>query len=282
MKKFSWILIPVLLITACSKSPQTLKEFEKAGREAYLDEEYDLARQYLRQAVILKSSDRDVLYYLGLSFQREYLLDSALFYLKRADLLYPNDREVNSAIYPIASELREWETAIRAINCLIRTGDPLEKYRLVLADLNAKQGNETAALVHAQMLLEAEPDNPDRFYQVAVLAHRVDSMDLAMKTIDAAVAKFGPQDRFFAVKARVLTTLGQFEQAENTLRPLYERDTASVEYRYLLAFSLSLQGPLEKKREAYRLYRQIQNLVVDDYMIDSAVAALAEELNIEQ
>lgn len=282
MKRLAWILILAVLMAACSKEPRTLEEFEQAGREAYLNEEYDLARGYLRQAVLLKSSDRDVLYFLGLSFQREYILDSALFYLKRADLLYPNDREINSAIYPIAAELKEWESAIRAINCLIRTGDPLEKYRLLLADLNAKQGNESAAFVHARMLLAAEPDNPDRYYQLAVLAHRIDSLDRALSIIDTAIARFGPQDRFLAAKGNVYTTLMQFDRAESIFRSLYQSDTMSVQYRYLLAFALSLQNSTEKKHEAYRLFRQIQNLMVDDYMIDSAVAALADELNITQ
>ncbi|UCD64337.1 MAG: hypothetical protein JSW34_02555 [Candidatus Zixiibacteriota bacterium] len=280
MKKLVWVLALLLFTVACDKEPETLADFEEAGRKAYLAEDYRQAREYLRKAVALKSSDRDVLYFLGMTFRREYILDSALFYLKRADLLHPEDREINAAIYPIAAELREWETAIRAINTLIRTGDPLEKYRFLLADLNAKQGNPWAAFQHAQALIEAAPDNPDHHYQLAMLAHEIDSVDLALAIIDSAIVRFGPQTRFLSAKGLFLITGGEFEQAEKLLRPIYEADTTVLVSKFNLAVALSLQQAAAKKREAYRLYREIQQLMVADYKIDSAVAALEAELNI--
>ncbi|UCG61453.1 MAG: hypothetical protein JSV52_14220 [Candidatus Zixiibacteriota bacterium] len=277
MLKHVLLLIPlIILVTGCS-GPSTLAEYEEAGKKAYEDEDYARARDYLGKAASMKSSDRDVLYYLGMSYQREFFLDSALFYLKRADLLHPNDREINETLYPIAAQLNEWDFAIKAIMVLVLTGDPIENYRERLADLNVKMGNNIVAFIHARELLKMDPDNPERYYQLAILAYNIDSLHVSENTVDTALAKFGPLPQFLSAKGMLLTDKGEFAQAEKILRPLYEEDPSIIN-KYKLANALIGQDDRAKKQEAYQLYMSLKDLVGPEFKIDSLLADLSGQL----
>jgi tetratricopeptide (TPR) repeat protein len=278
MKKLPWLFMITLIITACQSELKTVSEYEEAGKKAFFKEDYETARKYLGRAVEMESSNRDILYFLGISYQREYMLDSALFYLKRADLLYPNDREVNVAIYPIAAELQEWEYAIRAIGALIQTGDPIEKYRERLADLNTKEGNLAGAYIHATYLLEAEPDNPERYFQLASLANEIDSFNIAIELMDEAIDKFEENDQFYLTKAIAHGRRGESKIAERILRPLAEADNSPAQYKYNLAWALSNQDSRQKKLEAYELFQQVVKEIPPDNVMDSIMTVLKDEL----
>jgi tetratricopeptide (TPR) repeat protein len=243
-----------------------------------LNEDYAKARAYLGKAASLKSSDRDVLYYLGMSYQREFFLDSALFYLKRADLLHPLDREVNEALYPIAAQLKEWDLAARAIMVLVQTGDPIEQYRERLADLNVKMGNNIIAFVHARELLKTDSLNPDRYYQLSVLAFKIDSFQVAEDVVDRAIDKFGPNPAFLSSKGMLLTQKSEYAEAEKIFRPLLEADS-SVINKYRLASALIDQSARTKKEEAYRLYSDIKDVVGPELKVDSLLMSLDSILN---
>ena len=95
MKKVILLIWLAGLIVGCGGGPNSFDEYKAAGMRAFTDNNYGKAREYLKEALKLNQSDKDVLYFLGMAFKREYYYDSALFYLKRADILYPQDREVS-------------------------------------------------------------------------------------------------------------------------------------------------------------------------------------------
>ena len=278
MRKILLIVMPLFVFIASCGEPDSLSEFEQAGKEAYLNEDFAKAREYLGKAASMKSSDRDVLYYLGMSYQREFFLDSALFYLKRAALLHPSDREVNEALYPIAAQLKEWDYAIRAIMVLVQTGDPIEDYRERLADLNVKSGNNVVAFIHAKELLKMDSLNPDRYYQLSVLAFKIDSFYVAEDLVDLAIDKFGPSPVFLSSKGMLLTQKGELEQAEKLLRPLLVSDSSTIN-KYRLANALVDQSDRSKKEEAFRLYLDIKDFVGPELKVDSMLFHLDSILN---
>ncbi|MEK7774568.1 MAG: hypothetical protein AAB305_01630, partial [Candidatus Zixiibacteriota bacterium] len=118
----------LLLLASCTKEPETFEELKAAGIKAYTSQRYDEARTFLTKAAQKKSSDRELLYFLAVCYQRDLILDSAFFYIRRADLLFPNDREIASTLYSIAPQVQEWQAAIDAIETLIYTGDPAPQY----------------------------------------------------------------------------------------------------------------------------------------------------------
>ena len=278
MRRLLWLVIPALMLVACDMEPKTIGELEKAGKEAFLKEDYAKARDYLGKAVTLKSSDRDILYFLGLSYKRDYMMDSALFYLKRTDILHPNDREVNLSIYPIAAELKEWELAARAVNVMIATGDPIEKYRERLADLNVKMENYFVAFLHARALLEMEPENPGRYYQLSLISFKLDSLNYSLDIIEQAMDKFGENPRFLSQKGLILSEKKEYAAAERIFRPLLAADSSAMT-KWNLAGALANQDKRSKKQEAYELYQQVKDILGPQFQIDSSLSVLEQELN---
>ena len=70
--------------------------------KAFLDGQYAEARVNLLQALQEKTSDKDLLYFTALAYQHDFIMDSAFYYMKRANLLHPNDRELTEQFYDIA------------------------------------------------------------------------------------------------------------------------------------------------------------------------------------
>ena len=115
-------------LVSCSGEPSSVEELKAAGQKAFLAEDYKTARDFFLQAIIKAPSDKELLFYTGMAYKRDYLYDSAMFYLKRLDILYPNDRETNEQLYEIAMALKDWDYALAALGGLIRTGDNPEWY----------------------------------------------------------------------------------------------------------------------------------------------------------
>ncbi len=279
MKNFLLLAFFVVILAGCGKEPQTFEELKAAGQSAFLDEDYAGAREYLTRAVALQSSDRSVLFFLGLSYQRDYIFDSALFYLKRVDILYPDDREVNLELYKICLAMEDWRNAIRSIGVLVKTGDKAEDYYAQLAELNLKLENLPNAYYFSRETLKLFPDNPNYYLQLANVAAELDSMDIALATIDSALARFGERDELRLNKGLYLVAKNRAGDAERIFRDLAAKDTSFVPYRINLANALSSQKSTAKKAEALELYRQLQTLVGgEQFLIDSMIGVLENEL----
>ena len=276
MKNFVLLLCLAAFLAGCGGS-DTVDELKSKGLKAFTDGKYVKAREYLLKAIEKSPSDKDLLFFTGMSYKREYLYDSALFYLKRADLLYPKDREINKEIYEVALAVGEWEYAIRAIMVLVDTGDKLEDYYYQLADLYAKTDYPLNVFFYLRRAYDQGMDDPNRFLQLANTSAVVDSMDLAFKVIDSAITRFGPKPQFLTSKAKFYAYRGDFKTSEKMLRSMLKEDTASVEIKFNLANVLSMEDSKKKKKEALELYREVKPQI-QEYNIDSAITALEDEL----
>ncbi len=281
MRKFMFAVLLVGFLGGCSKEPQTVDELSRAGEEAFDNHEYAKARKYLTKAVAQKPSDRHLLYLLGVSYQRDFLYDSAFHYLKRFDLLFPDDREVNLRLYEIAKTVREWKSAIKAIQVLVKTGDSTEQYHAELADLNLKIENYKVAYYFYRELLEADPNNPDNYLLVANLATQLDSLDISLAVVDSALERFGDRVEFLVNKGLYLAAMKRYEESEATFRYLLVKDSSSLPAMLNLANTLATQNDRAKKREALQLYLQLRPVADEVLRLDSIIAALQEELNIK-
>ena len=281
MSKFMFAVLLVGFLGGCSKEPQTVDELSRAGEKAFDNHEYARARKHLTKAVAQKPSDRHLLYLLGISYQRDFLYDSAYHYLKRLDLLFPGDREVNLRLYKIAKTVKEWKSVIKAIHVLVETGDSGEQYHAELADLNLKIENYKVAYYFYRKLLEVEPNNPNYYLLVANLAAQLDSLNISLAVIDSALERFGDRDEFLMNKGLYLAVKKRYEESEAIFRSLLDKDSSSLPARLNLANALATQDDLAKKREALQLYLQIRPVADEVLRLDSMIGALREELNIK-
>lgn len=267
-----------LLILACASEPETFDERLKAGERAFVSGDYFKARGYLLQALNEKPSDRGLLYLLGLTYSRELMYDSAAFYLGRANTLYPDDREINLGLYDAALNVEDWESARAALRVLVETGDPVESHLETLAELSLQMEDLPWAHYYYGQLLEKEPDNPDRWVQVANTAADMGSLQVAMGIVDSAVEKFGPNETFLSNKGIYHAVLKQYTESEEIFRSLILSDSTAIAYRMNLASALASQDDPQKKREALELYRMVHDVLGADVRMDSLIEVLESEI----
>jgi tetratricopeptide (TPR) repeat protein len=271
-------LFVLLLMLACAKEPETFDELVQAGERAFVDAEYYQARGYLGRAIRQKPSERRLLYLLGLTYSRELMYDSAAFYLGRADVLYPDDREINLALYEAAMNVEDYETARKALRVLVETGDPIEQHLDMLAQLSLQIEDLSFAHYYFRQLLEREPDNPDRYVQVANTAADLGSLQVAMDLLDTAVEKFGPNESFLSNRGTYLAAQKKYAQSEAIFRSLLAEDSTVPAYRLNLASALASQDDPAKKREALRICRELRGILRNEPLLDSTIQILETEL----
>jgi Tfp pilus assembly protein PilF len=266
---------------ACSQAPQTLEELTEAGQMAVASGDYRQARTYLSQALLESPSNRDLLYLMGACYLREYMYDSAHLYLRRADLLHPNDHEVNLALADASKGAGQWLDARHALEVIIKKGDANNEYLEDLLNVSLQGGEHTFAYYYARQILPHDADNADRYLLVASLAAQLDSPEVAINVMDSALERFGSREEFLNNKATFLIAAQDYPSAERIFRNLTKQDSSSIEYRLNLVSCLMSQDTRAKSQEAYDMMLAINSLLPNTPTFDSVLAQLRLDLNIE-
>ncbi|MCK4461104.1 MAG: hypothetical protein KAW46_04835 [candidate division Zixibacteria bacterium] len=276
MRKLLFVLTMAMMIS-CAGEPETFEELAKAGERSFIGGDYFKARGYLSGALELKPSDRQALYLLGLTYSRELMYDSAAFYLGRADILYPNDHEINIALYEAALNGGDFKAAREALRVLVVTGDPMGNHLEALAELSIQIEDISFAHYYYRQLLEREPDNPDRYVQVGNTAADLGSLSVAIEIVDSAIEKFGPNESFLANKGTYLAAQRKYPQAEQIFRSLLADDTTSAAHQLNLASVLAAQDTRAKRQEALKLFREVRATLGAHRLVDSTIQVLEAE-----
>ena len=274
------VLIALALVfTSCKTESGKIEDFKARGQKAFLNAQYKEAREQFLKALAIKPSDRDLLYFTGLCYKRDYIYDSALSYLKRADILYPGDREINLEVYSVAVATKSWKDAVGAIMVLVSTGDPLETYLEQLTQMYVRLDEPLNVVYYLRKLVASRPDSALHYLQLANALLVVESLDVAVGVIDTAITRFGPRNELVATRATVAAYQGKYADAEKVYRNLLLTDTTrTAQYKLNLANVLSMQTNRTKKREALKLYKEVRNQVDAIYRVDSLIDTLEKEL----
>lgn len=280
MKQTSWIftLLITLALVGCSQKPASVIDLTTAGDKAFFGQDYAKAREHYGMVLAQKPSDKHALYFTGLSYSRQGSYDSAIVYLKRADLLYPRDREINAEIYNIAREVEGWRYAIDAIRVLIATGDPEQQYYAELAEMYTLDSFPLQAYYYQMKVVNSGTNDPNEYMQLIGLALHVDSLEVAERYLDSSEAKFGQHYSITANRAFVMAYREQYDEAEALFREALESDSTSIALRLGLANVLSFSEENSKLRESLTLYRGISEQTGGQYKADSMVAVLEQRL----
>jgi tetratricopeptide (TPR) repeat protein len=267
----------MILLVGCGSDFEASKQ---SGLDAYQDGHYGKARDKLNEACRYDASDRDVLYHLGLAYQRDSYHDSALFYFRQADLLFPKDREINSSIIEAAEVLEDFRAAYHATRVLISTGDSSLKHLEKMAEYSRGLNWGPNMYFYGCQLLEREPDRLSRYLEVAHAATVLDSMGVAERIIDSAIERFGRLEPLLANKAAYRAFQGDHKTAETIFRSIVDADSLQTPaYRLGLANSLSSQDSRGKKTEALAIYESLREQMGEGMRLDSMITDLRDELN---
>jgi tetratricopeptide (TPR) repeat protein len=262
---------------ACGGS-KSVDELRTEGKKLFGDAKYAEARDVFNKALRFNPSDREVMYLMGVAYRRDQLYDSALSTLRRVDLLYPHDREINQALYDVAMAMNDWAVARSALQGLINVGAAPPKHWKIMADLWRKDEHPGNVYHFTKKAIEADSNDIDLWMELANTAAMVDSGGAALVYIDEAIKRFGSNDILLANRATYLTFAKQYDSAEVILRSLLAKDTASVQFRLNLAHVLSATKSREKKREALSLYKLVQPKIDTVFKVDSLIKALETDL----
>ena len=272
-------LLAAVALAGCGDG-DSIEDLLKAGNEAYEKRDYAEARGFYLRGLEIDNKSRDLLVACGKAYRQDYMLDSAIYYLKRADLMQREDREINEQIREVAQELGDWQNAIDAIEALGRLDGTMEPYHVELADLRLKNNQPGRAFYHARQALLSSPDIPGLYIQTSSMAVTYDSVEVAIEILDAAIAKFGPLDQFVVNRAMLLAYSGNFVQAEVALREVINQsEIPQPGLKMNLANVLAAQPQRAKKEEALSLYGEIRDVVSSDFPVDSLMQALREQIN---
>ena len=271
-------LIALSALVSCGDKPSSVEDYRKLGIAAFLDSDYKAARGYLIQGLKQAPSDRDLLYFTGVAYKRDFMYDSALVYLRRSALLHQKDREVAQELFEVAKRLRQWEIAQSALGTLIATGDTEAEHLAELADLSKEIDHPLNQFYYLRRYLALFPEDSMRYIQAANTALIIDSAEIGLAIVDSGIARFGASPKWQATRAVVLGGLGKYDEGAAVLRRLLAEDTASVSLKLNLANMLSAQESKSKKREALKLYREIQPELAGTYPIDSIITVTEEAL----
>ncbi|HHI02400.1 MAG TPA: tetratricopeptide repeat protein, partial [candidate division Zixibacteria bacterium] len=186
-----FILIGLTAVLGCDKA-EDFDSLAKAGLEAYQEADYNEAVHLIGKALHLEPSDRDMLYHMGLSFARLDLLDSALVYMHRADILYPADYEINKELFRLCSLTEDYECALEAVRMMIANGDSEKMFWIPLADLNFFLGKYQLARKYYQLLINDDPNEGRYRWNLSECYAKMDRPDEAVRVLTEAVDRLGP------------------------------------------------------------------------------------------
>lgn len=267
------------LIAGCAGEPKTLEELTRAGDEAFTAEKYPDARKYYQKALLLKPSDRHLLYFTGMTFRREEQYDSALSYLKRADLLHPGDREINLEIHDMALKTEDHRYVINAIRTLVETGDSEQMYWRELAELYAKDSVPLMSFHYQKLIVNQHPDSPEEYMRLISMALAIESTQVAKDYLDSAEARFGVRNEIKANRAFVLAYERKYDEAEVLFREALAADSSILGFRLGLANVLSMSDDKKKLAEALEHFRMIRvRLGKNEYNIDSLITDIEQRI----
>jgi len=272
------LLLPAIGWIACSDGGSDLESLRAAGKKAFVDRNYVEARTIFNRALLIASSDAEILYFNGLAYKRDYIYDSALIFIKRADLVKPDNPEYNREILELAQRTENWEYALRAISVLIKNGEPTQNYYRQLAEFTARNKQPLLSLHWQRKVAETDTTNIDETFRLISIALTLDSLPLAEELLTTAERRFGPSDPLAANRGMLQIHQKRYSDAVVTFRSLVSKDTTNYGYRLNLANALSMMPAKENKREALALYKTIPADFGAQFKTDSLIVALEKEL----
>lgn len=280
MRRFL-ILALLATLVGCAKKEHTVDELLAEARQAYDRADFYDARQLLLKAVAGNPSHREALFWLGRCYRQEYMYDSAVFYLHRADMIKPKDLDTQSELYQAHRAAGHWSDARRALWAMITLGEPEEQHLQELQELSIKGQEYDHAYYWSRKLIKAYPDSAQYWFDAANMAAQLDSVGVAINILDSAIERFGPLPGLVNNKATYLVMIGDYHEAEKAFRTLLAADD-QPEYKLNLANALASQNDRAKKREAYDIYLSIRSYVEDQRWMDSVLQDLGQQLGIKQ
>ena len=275
------IMAMAILTAGCSGSGKNVGQLKEDGQRALGRGEFKKAVEIYRQAFRMEPSDRDVLYGLGMAYKNSFQHDSALAVFRRARVLFVYDREINAQLLELCPQIKDFEGAINAINCLIAAGDNERQYWLRLADFYYHNEQYELAVKYFRLLLADNPDQPSHYMYLSGALAIMREFAEANEILKQGIERFGPSAEVYVNMGINYINLHNHTDAEEYLRLALDLNPGSIPTLFNLANVLSSQKSREKKLEALEIYKASRDLTPEAFKVDSIIDALQSELGVK-
>lgn len=273
------ILFAGLFLTfGCGDKTADAGKLTMEGHRALENGELNQAVNLFKKALLEKPSDRDLLYYLGVSFKRLDLPDSAYSYFRRAKILYVHDREINREIIDMAPMYGDYDDAINAIAVMVLIGDNEKMYWPRLAELHYRNQDMYMAAKYCRLIIADDPESKDYYLYLSRSLSQLGKIGESNDVLFDALDKFGPSSEAYANIAVNYISMNNAPKAEEFFRKSLAVNPSSVPTWINLANVLTEQNDRTKKEEALGIYRQYYEQTPPAYKLDSIIPALETEL----
>jgi tetratricopeptide (TPR) repeat protein len=275
---FSMVLFSLVFATQCGEETKDTDALFQAGRQALDSGDFNAAINLFRQAVEQKPSDKDLLYYLALSYKRFDLIDSAYYYFRRARVYGPRDRDINKELVELCPVYGDYDCAVSAIAVMVMTGDNEKMYWPVLAELYLRKNDADMAVKYYKLLIDDDPDNKSYYLPLAAILSQTRQFEQSNQVLLAANKRLGPSPEAFANIAVNYINLERPDKAEEFFRKSLALDPDNIPIWINLAQVLTTGNDLARKREALEIFKRYQAETPAAYKLDSVITALESEL----
>jgi tetratricopeptide (TPR) repeat protein len=276
--RYLLILSAMIIIGGCGEAARDTNMLKQQGAAAFKSKNFTQAINLCREGLKAKPSDRDFLYYLGVSYAKLDLYDSAMIYIRRAKVLYPHDRDINRQLVQLCPKFQDFDCALRAIAVLIMTGDNEKMYWPQLAEYNYRNDELLLAVKYYKLALADNPDIPNYYLYLSVVLGQLGKLEEAINYLNRSIDRFGPSEESYANMGTMYINLRRFDKAEECFRSSLALNPDNISIWINLANILTTFDNREKKLEGLEIYKKYRAQTPEMYNLDSLIPALEKEL----
>lgn len=272
-------VLALIGLASCSSKKADFESHKKSGLKSVISKEYPQAIASLKNALKLKPSDREAMYFIAVSFENMGELDSAISYTRKIIALHKPDEENCLMLGRLATAAKEWDYAIDALNGLIMAGvntpDELfdEFFQVYMA-----AGLLVQASSVSDTLIKLYPDSSGLYVRSANVKGLLGEYDKAILILEEAIRRFGPSTNVYTNLGAIHSSQRNHQRAEIFYRRALELDSSNSGAWMNLGHSLSIQKLSGKKREAIECYNRVNPELFFTTRLDTIISRLENEV----
>lgn len=221
---------------------------DRRNLEAYLHlgnayvnmDDYDNGIAQFKKALLLDANSTDALYSLGCAYFLKNDYANAMRNFNRVEELGTATVEMYMIMMSMFIDSDDPAMAIRCINRAIQLSPLNSSLRVEKAEIYLALGRYREAVATVRELQEILPDEAEGYGTEVLIQLEAEDYDAAIEAADRAIARFPEDPQLHLYKARVLNTIGRYEEALESIKDAEAIESDTPEVKAEIAFQKGL------------------------------------------
>lgn len=266
------------LSIGCSSKTNDFASLKAKGLEHIGAGEYEKAEELLSLALKKQPSDRETMFFLGVS-QSNLGMDSlAVSSFRKVIKLHGSDVETARNLILASLAAEDWDSGLDGLYALVDAGEPFNTLFLEFYDMYYRSGRLLNASRMMDSLIRKDPERADYYLKAANLKGQIEMYDEAEMQLQEALRRFGPSVEIYSNLGVLQMQQENFSRAEVMFRKGVTLAPTNDGALMNLANCLSISSKPEARQEAVATYRRMSQITFDRLRLDTVVSRLEYEL----